>query len=160
MKRIPVVAVLTLLILALRPSPASADITAFFGVSPTPATRTTEGVAIGISLIVVGFEFEYGKTKQDDPTASPALTTGMGNLMVMTPTNKVQLYATTGGGIFHETYRTIGTTNFATNLGGGVKMALAGPIRLRLDYRVFKLNGTSTIYKTVQRMYGGLSLSF
>ena len=26
-------------------------------------------------------------------------------------------------------------------MGGGVKMSLAGPLRLRLDYRVFTLRG-------------------
>ena len=40
-----------------------------------------------------------------------------------------------------------------------VKLALAGPLRLRLDYRVFRLNG-NPLFKKVQRFYGGLSLSF
>jgi opacity protein-like surface antigen len=151
--------VLTGLSLTVRPLPAAADVTAFFGVSPTPATRTTQGVAVGLGLVVVGFEFEYGKTRQDDAKGAPGLTTGMGNLMVMTPTHKVQLYATTGGGLFHEIYRTRGTTSFGTNVGGGVKIALAGPIRMRFDYRVFKLNG-DPLFKNVHRFYGGLSLSF
>jgi len=159
MKRVVVTGVLSVLACIVRPAPAAADVTAFFGVSPSPSTRTTQGVAIGVGLIVVGFEFEYGKTKQDDLKGAPGLTTGMGNLMVMTPTQKVQLYATTGGGMFHEIYRTRGTTNFGTNVGGGVKLGLAGPIRLRLDYRVFKLNG-DPLFTKVQRFYGGLSLSF
>ena len=107
----------------------------------------------------MGFEFEYAKIVEDETTAAPELTTGMGNLMVMTPSHKVQLYATTGGGLFHERYRDFTTTNFGANVGGGVKIALAGPIRLRIDYRVFSLNGTP-ITKHVQRFYGGLSLSF
>jgi hypothetical protein len=97
--------------------------------------------------------------KQDDLKGAPGLTTGMGNLMIMTPTQKVQLYATTGGGLFHEIYRTRGTTSFGTNIGGGVKIGLAGPIRLRLDYRIFKLNG-DPLFTKYQRFYGGLSLSF
>jgi hypothetical protein len=159
MKHALPVFVLTALVLAFHPSPAAADITAFFGTSPTPATRTTQGVALGVGMVVIGFEFEYGKTKQDDAKGAPGLTTGMGNLMVMTPTYKVQLYATTGGGLFHEIYRTRGTTSFGTNIGGGVKLALAGPLRIRVDYRVFKLNG-DPLFKKVQRFYGGLSLSF
>ncbi len=112
-----------------------------------------------MGLIVVGFEFEYGKTVEDEATGAPGLTTGMGNLMVMTPTVKVQLYGTTGGGLFHETYRDRGTTSFGTNVGGGVKLGLAGPIRLRLDYRIFNLNG-DPLYKRVQRFYAGVSVSF
>ena len=33
-------------------------------------------------------------------------------------------------------------TNFGINVGGGAKIILAGPLRLRLDYRVFTLSGT------------------
>ena len=159
MKRALAISALTVLGLGFRPSPAFADLTAFFGASPTPASRSARGLAIGVGLIVVGFEFEYGKLTQDDAKGAPGLTTGVGNLMVMTPTYKVQLYGTTGGGIFHEIYRTRGTTSVATNVGGGVKLALAGPIRLRLDYRIFHLSG-DPLYKRVQRFYGGLSLSF
>jgi hypothetical protein len=32
-------------------------------------------------------------------------------------------------------------TNFATNIGGGVKVGLMGPVRLRVDYRMFRLTG-------------------
>ena len=37
--------------------------------------------------------------------------------------------------------RTRPETNVGINVGGGVKMTLAGPLRLRLDYRVFTLKG-------------------
>jgi hypothetical protein len=40
-----------------------------------------------------------------------------------------------------------------------MKIGLAGPIRLRLDYRVFNLNG-NPLYNHVQRFYGGLSIAF
>ncbi len=54
---------------------------------------------------------------------------------------KVQLYATLGGGYYRIRYEPIDLqkTGFGTNLGGGVKIDLVGPLRLRLDYRVFKL---------------------
>ena len=35
-------------------------------------------------------------------------------------------------------------TGFGTNVGGGVKIDLVGPLRLRLDYRVFKLTDDSS----------------
>jgi hypothetical protein len=159
MKRVFCVGALALSILLTLPRSAAADLTAFYGFSPTPEKRSTKGIAIGISLLIVGFEFEYGKTSEDESEAAPGLTTGMGNVMVMTPTYKVQLYGTIGGGVFHESYRDRGTTSFGTNFGGGVKFALVGPLRARIDYRVFNLRG-DPLFKNVQRFYGGVSLSF
>ena len=159
MRRVFLVGVLFAASLAASVRPAFADLTAFIGTSPSPSSRSVKGVAIGVGLVVVGFEFEYAKISEDEPQAAPELTTGMGNIIVMTPTYKVQLYGTTGGGLFHERFRDFTTTNFGSNIGGGVKIALAGPIRLRLDYRVFNLSGTPLV-DHVQRFYGGVSLSF
>jgi hypothetical protein len=159
MKRCGLIAPLMLLALLVRPALAAADLTAFWGVSPTPSSRSARGVAIGLGLVVVGFEFEYGKISEDEAEAAPELTTGMGNIVVMTPTSRVQLYGTAGGGFYHERYRDYTNTSFGTNIGGGVKLALAGPIRLRMDYRVFNLTGTP-ISSHVHRFYAGLNLSF
>jgi hypothetical protein len=106
MKRIGAIGVLALAVLLVRPAPASADLTGFLGVSSTPSSRSAKGVSIGVGLVVVGFEFEYAKISEDEPAGAPELTTGMGNVVVMTPSFKIQLYGTTGGGIFHETSRT------------------------------------------------------
>jgi hypothetical protein len=46
------------------------------------------------------------------------------------------------------------------NVGGGVKMNLAGPLRLRLDYRVFTLRGSDVRHSKPQRFYAGLNLKF
>lgn len=138
--------------------PAMADGTAFLGLSPTPDARQARGAALGISLLVVGFEFEYSQTAADLVNHTPSLTTGMLNGLVQTPT-KTQLYLTAGGGFYRERLGTAGETNVGTNIGGGIKIALAGPIRLRLDYRVFNLRG-SPAYKNPQRLYGGLNLAF
>lgn len=147
------------LMVSLTPTPALADVTGFLGASSTPSSRSAKGIAIGIGLIIFGFEFEYASIAEDESQAAAGLTTGMGNIMVMTPTFKVQLYATTGAGLYRETYRDLRTTHFATNLGGGAKIGLAGPIRVRIDYRVFSLSGAPTLAR-YQRVYGGLSLSF
>ena len=67
-----------------------------------------------------------------------------------------------GGGVYHETLSTEPNddhTNFGTNIGGGVKITLAGPIRLRLDYRVFSLRGTPR-QTNAQRLYAGINLKF
>ncbi len=159
MRRPLAVALLASSLVTILPATAAADVTAFLGAATTPTTRSGKGIAIGIGLIVVGFEFEYAKITEDQTTAAPALTTGMGNLVLMTPTHKLQFYATTGGGIYRERLADYTNTHVATNLGGGAKVALFGPVRLRVDYRVFRLNGTP-LYKHVKRMYAGLSLSF
>ena len=45
------------------------------------------------------------------------------------------------------------------NTGGGIKINVAGPIRARVDYRVFNLKGNPR-HSTVQRIYAGLNLAF
>jgi hypothetical protein len=142
----------------LTPTPARADITAFWGLSPTPETRSARGFSAGINLIVFGFEFEYANTAEDLAGGAPGLTTGMINGLVQTPTS-TQFYLTAGGGFFRERLDGEGETNLGTNIGGGVKLNLAGPLRLRLDYRVFALRG-SPLYTNPQRFYAGLNLAF
>ena len=47
------------------PRAASADITAFLGTNPTPVNRVTTGFGVGAGLVIVGFEFEYGHTREN-----------------------------------------------------------------------------------------------
>jgi hypothetical protein len=82
----------------------------------------------------------------------------MFNALVQTPT-RTQLYLTAGGGLYRERTGEEGETSFGTNIGGGLKIPLAGPVRVRLDYRVFSLRGQPR-YKNPQRFYGGLNLGF
>jgi hypothetical protein len=138
--------------------PAGADVTAFWGLSPTPAGRSTSGFALGVNLVLVGFEFEYGNTRENEIDAAPGLKTGMFNVIGLTPTH-VQLYVTAGGGLFRERYRSRTETSIGTNVGGGIKLPLAGPLRLRIDYRVYSLRG-DPLYSHPQRVYAGLSFSF
>lgn len=152
---VPALALVTLLGVA---APAHADITAFWGLSPTPDTRSARGFAAGISLVVVGFEFEYSNTAEDLVNGAPGLTTGMLNGLVQTPTS-TQFYVTAGGGVFRERLGSQGETLVGTNIGGGVKVNIAGPLRLRLDYRIFNLRG-SPLYSTPQRFYAGATLAF
>jgi hypothetical protein len=141
------------------PSVARADLTAFWGVSKTSETRSARGFSAGINLVVFGFEFEYANTAEDRLDLSPSLTTGMINGLVQTPTSGVQFYLTAGGGFYRERLAGEGETHIGTNIGGGAKIQLAGPLRLRLDYRVFSLRG-SPIHATPQRFYAGLNLAF
>ena len=140
---------------------ASADITAFIGITPTPQNHTVRGFAFGFGLLVVGFEFEYAGIVEDALEGLPALRTGSGNVLLQTPVaiHGVQLYGTTGGVAYRETLGTRQETHYGTNIGGGAKIRLAGPLRVRLDYRIFKLQG-EPIHSTYQRFYAGANLSF
>jgi hypothetical protein len=142
-------------------SNAWADATLFVGTATAPSNRTTRGFAIGAGLLIVAFEFEYGDTVEDQVDAAPSLRTGMGNLLIQTPfaIAGFQPYFTTGAGVYRESLGGLSETNFGLNNGGGVKISLVGPLRARIDYRVFSLRG-SPIEDTVQRLYVGLNLKF
>jgi hypothetical protein len=148
-------------LLACMATPAFADATLFIGTSSTPANRQMKGFAFGIGLLVVAFEFEYANTSEEPLDAAPALRTGMGNILLQTPfaIMGLQPYFTSGGGVYRETLDTRQETNFGVNSGGGVKISLVGPIRARVDYRVFKLRG-DPLHDTVHRLYAGLNVKF
>jgi hypothetical protein len=140
-------------------SPASADITGFIGATTTPANRLVRGVAAGGGLLVIGFEFEYSDTT-DDPTAlAPSLRSGMGNVLLQPPAPifGFEPYFTTGGGIYRERLGEHVDTSFGVNVGGGVKVTLVGPLRVRIDYRVFRL-GSGALYSPAHRVYVGLNV--
>lgn len=143
------------------PRVAWADVTAFIGITPTPERHAVRGVAFGFGLLVVGFEFEYANTKEDEVEGLPGLQTGSGNVLLQTPIDVggVTLYGTVGGGLYRERLALRQETSFSTNAGGGVKIRLAGPLRVRLDYRIFKLQG-APLHETYQRFYAGANLSF
>jgi opacity protein-like surface antigen len=150
------------LLLALA-APARADITAFIGANTTPDNRSTRGFAVGTGLLIVGFEFEYSDTTDSDnpTTLAPSLKTGMGNVLLQTPVAVLGLqpYFTTGAGIYRETLGAHQDTSVGLNTGGGVKISLVGPLRLRVDYRVFKL-GSGALYSPAHRVYAGVNLKF
>jgi hypothetical protein len=158
MKRALIVIVLTAAGLLGTATPAWADVTFFLGFSPTPVSRPTRGFAAGINMLVIGFEFDYSATSEDVAAGAPSLKTGMLNGLIMTPT-KTQLYLTAGGGFFRERIGATTETSFGTNLGGGVKVGLVGPVQVRVDYRIFNLRGDAH-YKHPQRIYAGVNLHF
>jgi opacity protein-like surface antigen len=155
-------ALLAVLLCLAAPRAASADLTAFLGVNPTPSNRTVTGFSGGFGLLIVGFEFEYAHTREDLDQLAPALRTYMFNGLLQTPfpIGGLQFYGTAGGGIFRETLNDESETHVGINVGGGVKMNLAGPLRLRLDYRVFTLQGSAVRHSRPQRFYAGLNLRF
>ncbi len=161
MKRLPRRLWLAVLAFALLPRAASADITGFIGANTSPANRQVRGFALGAGLLIVGFEFEYANTTDDPSAQAPSLWTGMGNVLLQTPVALmgIQPYFTTGGGLYHEALGAHDDTGFGTNVGGGAKISLVGPVRLRVDYRVFKL-GSGALVSPAHRIYAGINLKF
>jgi hypothetical protein len=142
-------------------APARADVTAFLGANTTPENRATRGFAVGAGLLLVAFEFEYANSLDDPEAVVPSLKTGMGNALLQSPFTifGFQPYVTAGGGLYRETVGLRAQTGFAVNSGAGVKVSLIGPLRLRVDYRVFKL-GDAALYSPAQRLYVGLNVKF
>ena len=143
------------------PRLAAADATAFLGRNSAGDDRSmARGFAFGVSMLVVGFEFEYANTTEDETLQRPSLRTTSGNVFAQTfGLPGFQLYATTGVGIYKEQLGNDDETAVALNNGGGAKINIAGPVRVRIDYRVFSLRGNPR-HKTVQRIYAGLNLAF
>ena len=150
-----------LIVLIATATPAFADATAFIGSTATPENRQVRGFAVGIGLLALGFEFEFARTSETPEEDAPSLTTGMGNVLLQTPVPVagLQFYLTSGGGMYRERLSTREETNFGLNAGGGVKISLVGPIRARLDYRIFRLRG-DPVHQVVKRIYAGLNIGF
>ena len=111
-------------------------------------------------MLVLGFEFEYANSSEDQTTATPSLRTTAGNVSAQTfGLPGFQLYATTGIGYYRERLGSDEETGFLLNNGGGVKINVAGPLRVRIDYRIFTLRGDPR-HTNVQRIYGGVNLAF
>jgi opacity protein-like surface antigen len=150
-----------LAVVLLAPATAAADATAFIGSTTTPENRFSRGFAIGAGLVIVGFEFEYANTSEEPEELAPGLRTYMFNGLLQTPIPiaGMQFYGTAGAGVYHETLLDVSQTNVGINVGGGVKVSLAGPLRLRFDYRIFTLQGDPR-HEKPQRFYAGVNLKF
>ena len=116
---------------------------------------------------ILGLELDYTKTI-GDASATEIQTFG-GNFIVQSSprARRLQYYGTLGFGVYGETDDRGGSGEVATgNFGGGVKLKLAGPLRLRLDYRVFLLGDTAdasadfVVRKHPQRVSVGVGLAF
>jgi hypothetical protein len=154
-------AVLALALMVAVPSIARADATAFLGrMSGGDDRSMTRGFALGVSMLVVGFEFEYANSSEDQTDATPSLRTTSGNIFFQTfGLPGFQLYFTTGAGMYRERLGPDEESAFLLNNGGCIKVNLAGPMRARVDYRVLSLKGTPR-HSTVQRIYAGLNFAF
>jgi hypothetical protein len=141
-------------------SPAYADVTFFLGSNQTPENRAFRGFALAGSGMIT-FEFEYAGHGDDVEEGTPGLRTFMGNAILQTPfaVFGFQPYVTAGTGLYRESFDERTETAWSFNSGAGVKTNIFGPIKLRVDYRVLKLQG-EPLYETVHRVYSGVHLTF
>jgi opacity protein-like surface antigen len=73
--------------------------------------------------------------------------------------SRTQFYATTGVGLYRERLGSRRETSGLADLGGGAKIRVTGPLKLRVDYRFFRLRGTP-VRQTSHRVYAGATLGF
>lgn len=155
------IGLLALLLVGVSALPARADLTAFAGLQSGPEIRPTTGVSLGLGMLLVGWEVEVARAVQQQSDGVPSLTTGTGSLYIQNPIPiaGVQFYAIAGAGLYRErldpTYQ---QTDVHVAMGGGAKFSLSGPLKLRVDYRVFKLRDARA--SAPQRVYAGLTLAF
>jgi hypothetical protein len=158
------VTILVFLILFGPATAAFADLTAFIGAQVNDDRQAFRGLAVGAGILIVGFEFEFAHAGEDESSGLSSLTSGSGNVLLQTPVPifGIQLYVTTGAGVYREKLERIDhqETNLAVNTGGGAKITLIGPLRVRLDYRAVKLNGEPLRPSVIHRIYAGINLAF
>jgi opacity protein-like surface antigen len=155
---------LAILVLLGAAGTAQADLTVFAGLQNQPSIRPATGISLGVGLLVVGWEVEVARVTEESDELAPSLATGTGSVYVQNPIpiSGVQFYGIAGAGVYRERLQRLPEAHQETNvhlaLGGGAKIALAGPLKLRLDYRIFKLR--NALATNPQRIYAGLALSF
>ena len=139
----------------------AADITGFLGVTTTPSSRPAVGFAVGAGLLIVGFEFEYAHTNEDLTALAPeprgrSCSTGCSRRRsrsrACSSTAKPVAAASTARRCRSRPIPS--ETNFGINIGGGAKISLVGPLRLRLDYRVFTLKGNPPSHERAAAVCG------
>ena len=121
--------------------PFQPDGTVFVGVT-MPTARPVLGAAFGGGGSIVRFEVEYAGTRGTSPTRASVDTIGVSLMVQSRPIDRFQFYGIGGFGLYGETFEGGGGGSgeiLARNIGGGAKIGLACPLRLRLDYRVFLL---------------------
>ena len=149
-------------------APARADATLFAGALSAGGGRSVVGGSIGLfareTRSVIGFEIDYTRTLGGARTTSPRISTFGGSLLVQVPIvdRRMNAYAAFGGTLYQEATPDDKSAGGAFNVGGGVKVTLAGPLKLRLDYRFFRVRfvEASTGSTHPQRVTIGLALAF
>ena len=147
------------------------NITAFAGVAVASGPHQANGVAVGLKPEPgpVSFEFEYSRSRRDPVAGVRAIETLACNILVQPSRqrSRFQFYGTLGVGLYaplHDLSHPRGggvhqssEPDSARNVGGGAKVTLAGPLKLRMDYRAFFLAGGES---NQHRFYVGIAAGF
>jgi hypothetical protein len=148
----------------IRESPVSA--TAFVGTAMTPDPHVAAGVAVGVRPrpTPLSLEFEYSRSGSDPAESVPAIVTLSGNLLLQWPVqpSRYQFYGTVGVGLYVLSLDGQSSeANDVWNIGGGAKIRLAGPLKLRGEYRAFRLAPIVGEYHSNEhRLYVGIVAGF
>jgi hypothetical protein len=106
--------------------------------------RPAIGGAVGYCLESVCVETEYARTFENSVSRAPAVSTLGFRFLVLfrSPVQHIKLYGVYGVGMHLEKgrYANEGVNEYR-NLGGGGLLTLAGPLELRLEYRLLILRG-------------------
>jgi hypothetical protein len=150
--------------------PARADGSVLVGATIAGSARPTVAVSFGHCPSLVGFEIEYSSSLGSGTVASPIVGTITGNVIVQSKltVRGLQFYGSGGIGLAGETTADgVGSGEvFTRDIGGGVKIGIAGPLRLRIDYRVFLLGDAPDatrgfgVYRHPQHVSAGRSVAF
>ena len=142
--------------------PAGITVTQFdCNLNTTSGTNGTLGVWVtGLGGTHVGAQTTAALWTQVG-TATRTHSGGRTSFLLQTPFSiyGFQPYFTTGAGYYQEALQAREDSGFGFNTGGGVKVTLVGPLRVRVDYRVFRLTDDA-LYPTAHRLYAGLNLKF
>jgi hypothetical protein len=166
-------AIFSVIVLTLSTAPAVAqgweapiNATAFAGAAMTPDPHVAIGIAVGLRPrpTPVALEFEYSRSGSDPAEGVPAIVTFSGNVLLQFPVqaSRYQFYGTFGVGVYglsldSKSSEPEGVWNF----GGGAKITVAGPLKLRVDYRAFRLAPIPREYHSNEhRLYLGIVAGF
>jgi len=148
----------------IRESPV--NITAFAGVAMAPGPHPAIGVAVGHKPRPgpVSLEFEYWRSRRDPAAGVPAIGTFAVNILTQPSRqrSRFQFYGTFGVGLYALLRDPqVSEVTEARNIGGGAKVTLAGPLKLRMDYRAFFLAKLDGDYPPNEhRFYVGIVAGF
>lgn len=158
-----------MVILLAAAAPAFADATLLLGLQTTSAPRPTVGVSWGRWPGTAGFEVEYSGSVGKATLAKPSVGTIFVNALVQTPlqVRGARVFALGGFGLYGEQGGGRGSGEVsAKDVGVGVKIPLAGALKLRLDYRVYLLGRAddaspgSPISRHPRRLSAAFTLGF
>lgn len=131
-----------LALVLMNPVSARADATVLVGLTSVEGLRPSLGWSFSYRPSAVGVEVEYLTTTPGNYSAGGIF----GSVIVMPVTiSNVQIFVLGGVGVWGEGFKGGKRTGVlsAANVGGGVLVGLVGPVRLRLDYRLFRLGEVS-----------------